>query len=115
MLEDQIYEIIKMIITALVSIFGGYQWAKSKIKINISQTQLNEFKNSVDVRLKQINSQITELNNTIEISIKSSSQSSADSPVSVNNYNFNVALPSVGSTGSENNPLAEEIRRQLNE
>jgi hypothetical protein len=44
MSEDQIYELIKMIMTTIVSVFGGYQWAKSKIKINISQTQFNEQK-----------------------------------------------------------------------
>jgi len=117
MSEDQIFELIKMIITAIVSLFGGYKWAKSTIKINISQTQYNELRNSISVSTKEINSQITELNNTIKISIKSSSQSSAVSPVTLYNINVNESQPSVGSTGSEYNPLAEalRLRRQLNE
>lgn len=115
--EDQIFEIIKISITALVGIFGGYQWAKNTIKINISQTQITKLQNSIDVNTKQITSQITELNNTIKIIIKSSSQSSAVSPVTINNFNVNTAQPSVGSTGSESNynPLVEALRRELNE
>lgn len=115
--EDQIFEIVKMSITALVGIFGGYQWAKNTIKINISQTQITKLQNSIDVNTKQITSQITELNNTIKMIIKSSSQSSAVAPVTINNINFNPILSPVGSTGSESeyNPLAEALRRQLNE
>ena len=117
MSEDQIYEIGKMALTVLISIFGGYQWAKNTIKINISQTQYSELKNSISVSTKEINSQITELNNTIKMSIKSSSQSSADSPVKITNINVNTAQPSVGSTGSgsEYNLLLEALRRKSNE
>jgi len=103
-----------MSITAIIGIFGGYKWAKSTIKINISETQYNELRNSISVNTKEINSQITELNNTIKMSIKSSSQSSAESPVTINNINLNTSLPSTGSTGSESehNPLLEALRRQ---
>lgn len=115
MSEDQIYELIKMIITAIVGLFGGYKWAKSTIKINISQTQYNELRNSIIVSTKEINSQITELDNTIKMSIKSSSRSSAESPVNVYNFNVNPSLPFAGSTGSESgyNALLEALRRQV--
>ena len=63
MSEDQIFELIKMTISAIVGIFGGYYWAKSSIKIDISQTQYNDLKSSINVSTKEINSQITELNN----------------------------------------------------
>lgn len=114
MSEDQIYELIKMIITAIVSLFGGYKWAKSTIKINISQTQYNELRNSISVSTKEINSQITELNNTIKMSIKSSSQSSAESKITINNIYPNTPPISTSSTGSgsEYNPLLEALRRQ---
>ena len=114
MSEDQIYEIIKMIITAIVSLFGGYKWAKSTIKINISQTQYNELRNSIIVSTKEINSQITELNNTIKMSSKSSSQSSAESKVTINHIYPNIPIISASSTGSgsEYNPLLEALRRQ---
>jgi len=114
MSEDQIYELIKMIITAIVSLFGGYKWAKSTIKINISQTQYNELRNSISVSTKEISSQITELNNTINVNIKSSSQSSAVSPVTVYNITLNTSQSSVGSTGSVYSPLAEALRRKIN-
>lgn len=112
MSEDQIYEIGKMTLTALIGIFGGYQWAKNTIKINISQTQYSELKNSISVSTKEINSQITELNNTIKMNIKSSSQSSAQSPVIIYNI-LPPTPPSTSSTGaeSESNPLLKALRR----